>query len=64
MYNSIEDKSLHLSTGLAVTNNSLDLQRQQLITDQSKSINEINIRRVAQDDYIAECYKIMQDWLK
>jgi carboxyl-terminal processing protease len=45
-------------------NNSLDKEKQLLNTTQSNSVNEIKIKRISNDAYIAECYKIMQDWLK
>lgn len=45
-------------------NNSLDQQRESWLTLQSKSVNEINIKRIEKDDYINESFKIMQDWLK
>ncbi|MEO6722936.1 MAG: S41 family peptidase, partial [Ferruginibacter sp.] len=48
---------------ITVTNNGLDL-KVPLITDQSKATNDINIQRIQTDNYIAESYKIMQDWLK
>ncbi len=49
---------------LVAVNNSMDAERQRLITEQSKSINEVNIKRIESDNYISECYKIMQDWLQ
>lgn len=49
---------------LKAVNNSLDQQRQQLTTEQSKAVNDINIKRIEKDSYIAECYKVMMDWLK
>lgn len=52
------------ATGLKATNNSMDKDRQRLSTDQSKAINDINIKRIEKDSYIGESYKIMQDWLQ
>ena len=49
---------------LSAKNNSLDLERTQVTTAQSKAVNEINIKRIEKDSYIAESYKIMLDWLK
>ncbi|MEO6732801.1 MAG: S41 family peptidase [Ferruginibacter sp.] len=49
---------------LKAVNNSMDMERRQVITEQSKTINEVSIKRIEKDNYIAECYKIMQDWLK
>jgi len=49
---------------ISAKNNSLDLERTQVITAQSKAVNEINIKRIEKDSYIVESYKIMQDWLK
>ncbi|MEP7145236.1 MAG: carboxy terminal-processing peptidase, partial [Ferruginibacter sp.] len=62
MYHSIEGEADSMK--LTATNNSLDMQHRQLITEQSKTINEVNIKRIEKDNYIAESYKIMQDWLR
>lgn len=63
MFKTIDTDSTENTTFSAV-NNSLDKERQVLIAAQSKSVNEIKIRQISNDVYIAECYKIMQDWLK
>ncbi len=68
-YKSVRDRYAAIdaadgSTGLKADNNSLDQQRQQLITAQSKAVNDINIKRIEKDHYIAESYKIMLDWLQ
>jgi carboxyl-terminal processing protease len=52
------------NTAFSAANNSLDKERQVLNTVQSKSVNGIKIKRISNDAYIAECYKILQDWLK
>jgi len=64
MYSLVEDKKNRAANNLVASNNSLDSERQQVITEQSKAINEVNIKRLQKDGYIAECYKIMQDWLQ
>jgi carboxyl-terminal processing protease len=62
MYIALEKDST--GYGINVINNGFDAERLQLITEQGKSINQSNIKRIEKDNYIAECYKIMQDWLK
>ncbi len=64
MYNSINVGDNNTNINLTATNNSLDLERRQLTTEQSKTINEVNIKRIEKDNYIAESFRIMQDWLK
>ena len=52
------------NTVFNAVNNSLDKEKQLLNTAQSNAVNRIKIERMLNDAYIAECYKIMQDWLK
>jgi carboxyl-terminal processing protease len=63
MFKSIDADSTK-NTAFSAANNSLDKERQVLNTVQSKSVNGIKIKRISNDAYIAECYKILQDWLK
>lgn len=63
MYNSISADDDNNTARLVVTNNSLDMKHP-LITAQTRAVNEINIERIAKDIYIAESFKIMEDWLK
>ena len=63
MYNAMQSQASDGKSLLTVTSNSLDKERQQVSTEQSKSINEINIKRIAKDSYIAESYKILEDWI-
>jgi len=64
MYHSIESEDDSLNVAFRATNNSLDMQRGKLITEQSKAINEVSIKRIEKDNYIAESFRIMQDWLE
>ena len=63
MFKTIDADSIAI-TAFSATNNSMDKERELLNTDQSKSVNGIKIKQILNDAYIAECYKIMQDWLK
>ncbi|MEO5893925.1 MAG: carboxy terminal-processing peptidase [Ferruginibacter sp.] len=64
MYRSIESDINKVNNMLVATNNSLDGQRTQFISEQSKNVNEVNIKRIEKDSYVAESYRIMQDWLR
>ena len=64
MYSAMQSQANDAQSLLTVTSNSLDKERQQVSTEQSKSINEINIKRIAKDSYIAESYKILEDWIR
>ncbi|MEJ7586488.1 MAG: carboxy terminal-processing peptidase [Ferruginibacter sp.] len=64
MYQLIEKADDGSKKKLTATNNSLDLVRSQLVSAQSKSINEVNIKRIEKDKYIAESFRVMEDWLK
>ncbi|MEO6233086.1 MAG: carboxy terminal-processing peptidase [Ferruginibacter sp.] len=64
MYANIEAEKELSKKVFKATNNSLDRQRESWLTLQSKSVNEINIKRIEKDDYINESFKIMEDWLK
>lgn len=63
LYSAMQSQSSDTKSLLKATNNSFDKERQQVSTEQSKSINEINIKRIAKDSYIAESYKILEDWI-
>ena len=63
MYSTMQSRASDTKNLLTVNSNSLDKERLQVSTEQSKSINEINIKRIAKDSYIAESYKILEDWI-
>ena len=64
MYSAMQSQAKDTKSLLTVINNSFDKERQQVSTEQSKSINEINIKRLAKDSYIVEAYKILEDWIR
>ncbi len=63
MFKMIDADSIE-NTAFSAYNNNMDKERAAYNTAQSKSVNEIKIKQISNDAYIAECYKIMQDWLK
>lgn len=63
MFKAIDADSLE-NTVFSAANNSMDKEREVLNTSQSKAVNGIRIKQILNDAYIAESYKIMQDWLK
>jgi carboxyl-terminal processing protease len=63
MFKTIDTDSV-ANTVFNAVNNSLDKEKQLLNTVQGNSVNRIKIEQISNDAYIAECYKIMQDWIK
>ena len=63
MYSTMQSRASDTKNLLMVTGNNLDKELLQVRTEQSKSINEINIKRIAKDSYIAEAFKILEDWI-
>ncbi len=63
MFKTIEANNIE-NTAFSAANNNMDKERAMLNTAQSKSVNGIKIKQILNDTYIAECYNIMQDWLK
>lgn len=63
MFKTVDADSIE-NTAFIAANNGMDKEREALNSAQSKSVNGIKINRISNDAYIAECYKIMQDWLK
>lgn len=48
---------------LPVTNNNFDTEKIKFATESGKQLNEVYLHHIASDAYIAECFRILQDWL-
>ncbi|UEG50040.1 carboxy terminal-processing peptidase [Ferruginibacter lapsinanis] len=49
---------------IEVDNNVMDKERNRVITEESKAINDDNLEDLSKNEYVKEAYRIMLDWVK